>query len=188
MAPNSRVSAAFLEESESERLRWTKCFGMRHRIYRQKRPCRWPASTIAVLGFFAATAGRSDEPQNDGVTFGTLEVTVTGFDTEDGRLAIALFASEHDYSNQINAVRRAWLSIENGESRWTIENLAEGDYALIAFQDLNGNEQIDMRVLGMPREPVAVSNDARGLFGPPRFEVAKFEFAAPLTRHAMKLR
>lgn len=107
---------------------------------------------------------------------------------DTGRLAIALFDTAEDYATQTNAVRRAWLGIDDGRSRWTVEDLPEGEYALIAYQDLNGNEQIDMRLLGMPKEPVGVSNDARGLFGPPRFEAAKFRFEAPLTRHRFRLR
>jgi uncharacterized protein (DUF2141 family) len=59
---------------------------------------------------------------------------------------------------------------------------------LIAYHDQNGNGEIDMRILGMPKEPVGVSNDARGRFGPPKFDAAKFTLVAPLTRHSFELR
>lgn len=117
-----------------------------------------------------------------------LEVEIAGFESADGELAIALFDTAEGYSTQTDAVRKAYLPIENGKSRWVLEDLPVGEYALIAYHDENGNRQIDMRIFGMPKEPVGVSNDARGLFGPPKFEAAKFELNAPLTRHALELR
>jgi len=128
------------------------------------------------------------EPDPNGAAVGTLEVRITGFESGRGQLAIALFASADDYSTQENAVRRAWLDIRQEGTVWTVHDLPEGDYALIAYQDENDNRQIDLRVLGLPREPVGVSNNARGLFGPPRFRAARFRMTAPLTRHAIELR
>jgi uncharacterized protein (DUF2141 family) len=106
---------------------------------------------------------------------GALHVRITGFESADGALAIALFANEADYEGQTNAVRREWLDVSGDAVEWVVENLPAGEYALIAYQDTNGNGQIDLRLLGMPKEPVGVSNNARGRFGPPRFDAAKFE-------------
>lgn len=105
---------------------------------------------------------------------GTLHVRITGFESTDGALAIALFGSEEDYESQTNAVRRAWLEISDSDAEWTLTALPAGTYALIAYHDTNGNREIDFRLLGMPKEPVAVSNNARGVLGPPRFEAASF--------------
>jgi uncharacterized protein (DUF2141 family) len=146
-----------------------------------------PRLIFLALGILSITAGRTDEDIQTQAT-GTLEVRITGFESAEGKLAIALFANDDDYSTQSNAIRRAYLPISNMESQWAISDLPEGSYALIAYHDENDNGQIDMRVFGMPKEPVGVSNDARGVFGPPRFKAAKFEFLAPLTRHEIKLR
>jgi len=145
-----------------------------------------PKLIFLGLGAIAVTAGGADEAESEAT--GTLEVVIGGFESDSGHLAIALFASAADYQTQSNAVRRAYLPIGNLESRWEIPDLPEGSYALIAYHDENDNQQIDMRVFGMPKEPVGVSNDARGVFGPPRFKAAKFEFVAPLTQHALTLR
>jgi uncharacterized protein (DUF2141 family) len=120
---------------------------------------------------------------------GTLHVRITGFESTDGELAIALFANEEDYESQSNAVRRAWLEISGDETEWTVEGLSAGEYALIAYHDTNGNGEIDFRLLGMPKEPVGVSNNARGAFGPPRFEAAKFLVSDDeITRQHLRLR
>lgn len=120
---------------------------------------------------------------------GTLHVQITGFKSTDGELAIALFASEDDYESQTNAVRRAWLEISDSSAEWTLTALPAGEYALIAYHDTNGNEEIDLRLFGMPKEPVGVSNNARGVFGPPRFEAARFSVPeGATTRQHLRLR
>ena len=141
--------------------------------------------TFYALCLYAAlwNTAAGDEPM-----LARLEVEVTGFESSQGELAIALFDSAEGYANQTNAVRKAYLAIENGKSRWVLDDLPVGEYALIAYHDLNGNREIDMRFFGMPKESVGVSNDARGRFGPPKFDAAKFELLAPLTRHAFELR
>ncbi|MDX1561876.1 MAG: DUF2141 domain-containing protein [Gammaproteobacteria bacterium] len=118
----------------------------------------------------------------------TLVVTVTGIESTRGQVAIALFASEADYETQKNAVRRAFVDIQNGQARWELDRVPAGTYALIAYHDENGNREIDMRIFGMPKEPAGVSNDARGLFGPPKFKAASFEVRSPSTEHSLKLR
>ena len=114
---------------------------------------------------------------------GAWQVRITGFESTEGALAIALFDNAADYESQSNAVRRAWLEVSGAEVVWEVESLPAGDYALIAYQDTNGNREIDFRILGMPKEPVGVSNNARGVFGPPGFDAAKFSVGDDGTAH-----
>jgi uncharacterized protein (DUF2141 family) len=141
-----------------------------------------------LMAFLAALTGTTltlgDE---SAASAATLHVRITGFKTSEGELAIALFDSAGDYRTQSNAVRRAYLPVENLASEWRVEDLPAGEYAVIAYHDENGNREIDFRLLGMPKEPVAVSNDARGVFGPPKFDAAKFEVRPPVTRIAIRL-
>ena len=41
----------------------------------------------------------------------------------------------------------------------TFESIPPGSYAVVAYHDVNGNGQFD-RVLGIPREPYALSGQA----------------------------
>lgn len=59
----------------------------------------------------------------------------------------------------------------------TFNNLKDGVYAFVVFQDMNGNEIIDRKKFGIPVEPFAFSKNALGKFGPPKFEDASFEIS-----------
>jgi len=47
-------------------------------------------------------------------------------------------------------------------------------YAVSVFHDENYNGKLDTNLLGIPREGVGASNDARGNFRPPKFGAAAF--------------
>jgi uncharacterized protein (DUF2141 family) len=135
-----------------------------------------PRAALAAVLLIALSLPLAAAGDEHGV--GGLHVVVTGFRSTDGDLAIALFASEDDYQEQTNAVRREWLSVDGDEVTWALSGLAPGEYAVIAYHDENGNRELDFRILGIPKEPVGVSNNARAAFGPPGFRAAKFEVRA----------
>jgi uncharacterized protein (DUF2141 family) len=55
--------------------------------------------------------------------------------------------------------------------------IAPGTYAVSVYHDENSNDKLDTNFLGIPREGVGASNNARGHMGPPKFDSAKFEWA-----------
>jgi uncharacterized protein (DUF2141 family) len=112
---------------------------------------------------------------------GSLEVAVRGLRSADGTVAIALFDEAARFDARTGAIRKAYLTIADGEARWLVDGLPAGDYALLAYHDENGNGELDFRPFGIPKEPIAVSNGATRLLGPPRFQSAKFAVGpAPL--------
>lgn len=52
--------------------------------------------------------------------------------------------------------------------------LPAGEYAIALFHDLNGNGRLDTGRFGIPTEPVAFSNDAEGIMGPPPYGKCRF--------------
>ena len=63
----------------------------------------------------------------------------------------------------------ARYSSSNGQSLIVhFKDLPPGEYAAVAFQDVNGNGILDKNFLGIPKEPYGFSNGARGsASGPP---------------------
>tara|TARA_B100001057_G_scaffold102599_1_gene99885 strand:+ start:8087 stop:8533 length:447 start_codon:yes stop_codon:yes gene_type:complete len=51
-----------------------------------------------------------------------------------------------------------------------------GEYAIAGFQDLDGNGVLSGNFLGIPKEPVGFSGDAKVRFGPPKWNDAVFQF------------
>ncbi len=56
-----------------------------------------------------------------------------------------------------------------------IPDLHSGKYAVAAYVDSNRNGKQDKNFLGVPKEIYGISNDARGMFGPPDFAEAAFD-------------
>jgi uncharacterized protein (DUF2141 family) len=68
------------------------------------------------------------------------------------------------------------------------EKIPPGVYALSAFHDKNNNGKLDTNLLSIPTEDYGASNNARGTFGPPSFEDAKFAYRGGTVRLEAVLR
>ena len=57
----------------------------------------------------------------------------------------------------------------------TLSNIPPGRYAVTAYHDENANRDLDLNMLGMPKEAYGFSNDPPMLLGPPLFKDSAFE-------------
>ena len=89
-----------------------------------------------------------------------------------GSVMVALFGSEAAYNGGAPVAQVGIPA--SGAVVARFENLPAGDYAMRAFHDVNGNGQMDTNPFGMPTEPYAFSNNARGNMGPASWERARF--------------
>lgn len=67
------------------------------------------------------------------------------------------------------------LPARTGSVFFTTDALPPGIWAARVLHDVNNNNEMDSNMVGMPKEPWGMSNNARGNFGPPKFEDAQFE-------------
>jgi len=102
----------------------------------------------------------------------TLSIEFEGLKTEKGKLFVALYNSEEDFLK--NEMKGSVVEISNGKASASFDNLEKGIYAISSFYDKNDNGKMDTNFLGIPKEPVALSNNAKGKFGPPKYRDAKF--------------
>lgn len=58
------------------------------------------------------------------------------------------------------------------------DGLVPGTYGASAYQDEDGDNELDQNFLGIPSEPVCVSRDAKASFGPPTWADASFRIEA----------
>ena len=106
----------------------------------------------------------------------TLVVHISGIESNEGTIKIALNNSEENYSDNGNvAFRGGEAAINEKKSSCTFDEVPYGEYAVKVFHDENDNNELDSNFMGVPKEPYGFSNDARGTFGPASWEDARFE-------------
>jgi uncharacterized protein (DUF2141 family) len=103
---------------------------------------------------------------------GDLTIEISGIAPNRGKIYVALYDQPEAFPiagrqrvGQIVPAEAAHLTVR-------FNDLPKGRYAVVAFQDLNGNGKLDKNLLGMPKEPYGFSNSARGTAGPPKFHDA----------------
>lgn len=108
----------------------------------------------------------------------TLTVNFTGLKSSDGIVKVALCNGEENWlSDNVVGVDG---TIEAGVSKVVFEIPKSGEYAISTFHDENSNDEMDTNSMGIPKEAYAFSNDAKGFFGPAKWENAKFEVHSDL--------
>lgn len=93
-----------------------------------------------------------------------------------GELAYLVFASPSGFpGDRDKAIRHGFFPIPSNARQLRIDtDLAPGIYAVTVYEDLNSNHKLDHNFIGIPREPVGVSNNPPGRFGPPHFSECSF--------------
>ena len=69
-----------------------------------------------------------------------------------------------------------------------VRERAPGTYGISSYHDKNDNGRMDLGAMRIPKEAYAASNDARGSFGPPKFEDAKFTYEGGLLELSAEIR
>ena len=114
----------------------------------------------------------------------TVEVRVTNVAGGKGKVNVAVcdrerFLKQCPYSASVPPVA--------GETVVAIRDIPPGTWAVLAYQDENGNSQLDRNFLGIPTENYGFSRDAVGRFGPPEFDAAAIEVREGTTVAPIKL-
>jgi|SRR6478735_1336741 len=110
---------------------------------------------------------------------GTVTVTITSFKNNEGKAKVALYNNAEAFPTEGDkAVKTATAVIQNNTATVTFDQVPYGQCAIAVYHDENGNNKLDANWMGIPNEGVGCSNDAKGHFGPPKFEDAKFSLNA----------
>jgi len=105
----------------------------------------------------------------------TLELEIGEFRNTNGHVLISVFDNADDYpENEEKAVANKKVKVTQKTQRIAIENLPQGEYAVVFLHDENGNEEMDTNFVGAPTEGYGASNDAVNTFSAPKYQDAKF--------------
>jgi uncharacterized protein (DUF2141 family) len=105
-----------------------------------------------------------------------------------GTIAIAVYADAEAFRQSRDPVATRTIPARDGANAVTLTGLAPGRYAVAAFHDADGNGELTLWPIGLPREDYGFSRNARGRFGPPAFDAAAFDLPAEGARQAITLR
>jgi uncharacterized protein (DUF2141 family) len=101
-----------------------------------------------------------------------LTVTITGIQNNSGKLMAEVYNSKGKFLK--SAYKTTSTSIKSNTATVIFSDLPKSEYTVMVYHDENNNGKLDKNFIGMPKEPVACSNNAKGFMGPPKYEDAKF--------------
>ena len=93
-----------------------------------------------------------------------LTVQITNVTSEEGQIILAIYNSSENYDK-----RRAFQEVKLKPEIDTVifeTNVPDGEYLVMLVHDINNNGKLDTSFIGMPKEPVGLSNyDGKGIPG-----------------------
>jgi len=105
-----------------------------------------------------------------------LTLTVDGLEKAEGEISFAIY-DEAGYKSGDYLIGEN-VSVTGDSVSYTIEGLTPGTYGIKLYHDVNGDGKMNTNPFGMPTEPYAFSNNAKGSFGPAKWDAAAFEITA----------
>lgn len=143
---------------------------------------RFPA--IAVLLALALTLALGQGPALAQAR-ATLHVTVQGV-VPGGMIRMGLY-DRAGYAKDANPVAFADVPAKTGTTVVTMTNIPPGEYGVMVYQDVNGNDRTDSNFLGIPREPYGFSRNAKPFLSKPGFDDVKFTVTAGENSQTLRL-
>tara|TARA_B110000090_G_scaffold193977_1_gene228705 strand:+ start:1888 stop:2307 length:420 start_codon:yes stop_codon:yes gene_type:complete len=108
-----------------------------------------------------------------------ITVRVSGLNSNEGKLLIALYNKENQFLK--NGFQNASTKIIAKNAKYIFTGIPRGEYAISILHDRNNNNKMDTNFFGIPNESYGCSNNAKGFFGPPKYENAKFQLVKDKT-------
>ncbi len=122
---------------------------------------------FALLGFIGIALAQT-------VPAATLTMTFEGVGSSNGQLMAQVSNTAEAFDGKARAIAQFVVPAVEGSVSISTDSLPTGDYAVRVMHDENENGELDSNLIGIPREPWGTSNDAKGNFGPPSWDDAKF--------------
>ncbi|GAB3370822.1 DUF2141 domain-containing protein [Massilia agri] len=113
----------------------------------------------------------------------TVEVRVSGV-TAKGTVNVAVCDRERFLKQ---CAYSATAPAQAGETVVTLKDIPAGTWAVLAYQDENGNKELDRNFIGIPKENYGFSRNPVSRFGPPSFEDAAIALREGANAVAIKL-
>ncbi len=146
------------------------------------------ASTAALPTLAFANENVAATPVNTPVTnTASLTVEFTGLKELSGSIMGVVVNSEDAYNEKAKPVRMMMIKADKASVSELLQGLTPGRYAIKVFHDVDGDMKMSANPYGMPIEPFAFSNNAKGSMGPAKWVDANFEVKAGENVHVITI-
>ena len=126
---------------------------------------------VVLVLFLAAPAFAEDAG-------GRVVAQIESIRNGSGKVGCMIYGSAPGFpTDPTKAMQKSWTEIHDGKAVCEFAGISSGTYAIAVIHDENNNGTLDTNFMGIPKEGVGVSNDAKGFMGPPKFDKAKFTYA-----------
>lgn len=106
----------------------------------------------------------------------TIEIMVElKSDSNNGMVHVAVYDSKSSFLKR-PFFQTTFVSKSNQISV-SADEFPNGEFAVAAFLDTNGNGKLDTNFFGVPSEPYGFSNNVRGVLGPPQWKDARLSLS-----------
>jgi len=107
----------------------------------------------------------------------------------EGTLYLTLYNKDDGYpTDSTKAFAKNMKKVTAVTEKVVFKDIPFGTYAVSVWHDQNDNQKMEKNLIGIPKEGMGVSNDAKGNTGPPKFKDAKFVIDKEKTEISITLR
>lgn len=108
-----------------------------------------------------------------------IRVIVTGVKQSAGLIVADMYPNNQEvFLRGRGRIKKVKYAARTPETKFCVPAPETGLFAMAIYHDRNANGDFDKNGLGLPAEPWGLSNNPRGLFGPPKVERTLFEVRA----------
>lgn len=123
--------------------------------------------SVFVFLMFAAALNAQDKKSTLTVELKNLKI--------EGTVYLTLYNKDDGYpTDSTKAFAKNMKKVTSGTEKVVFKDVPFGTYAVSVWHDQNDNQKMEKTLIGIPKEGMGVSNDAKGKMGPPKFKDAKF--------------
>lgn len=110
-----------------------------------------------------------------------LSIEVINVQSDVGSLYVSVYDSKETFLTDVWFKHKTLRVADHlSDERIVFElTLPLGEYAIAIHHDDNDNNKMDTNFIGIPKEPVAMSNNHLPRMGPPKYQKAKFLLETP---------
>ena len=113
------------------------------------------------------------------ITEPLIKITITNLRNNKGHILISLFKDGAGYPDKPEkAFRRGKVAVSNNTAIIDFTGIPSGNYAIAIMHDENDDQKMNTNFFGIPKEGYGFSNNVMGVFGPPSYSKASFNYSS----------